>query len=337
MLKNLAFLVSTASFYREHDCCQFRQQGRFFQKGQIVNTPSIGLVGLTADENNKRVKVLRAEVFSSLKQVETCLNECVAASCDAKRILATSTARFTSRVIGQDLEPVRQFALPSGVVIREEARIETSFGLDVVYVGGNAAERLDRASLAAEKEISIAAAFPASPTPEPERVVFERLHNPVSAEDAAQLVEMYRLCFTSYLVSLDEVLVQTAAANSIFIVARDEAGRIIASAIGESLRVGPVTLLEVSEEAAHPILRVRGAASGCARRVIAEGKHILPSPVVAFWEARMWRNILGMGPRVGLTEFAGVLHQHCRIASPAERTSLPNKGEFGSLAVFYSR
>lgn len=299
------------------------------------NTPSIGSVGLTADEINKRVKVLCAEVFSSEEQAKVCLTEIVAKGCDAKKLLSHSSARFTARVIGRNLGPIEQFAL-GGILAKEEGRIRTSFGLDVVYVGGNGFDRLDLTSFNAEKRLSAAAASPATPPPEPEEVVFERLQHPVSDEDVEQLVEMYKLCFTSYLVQLDETLVQTAAANSIFFVARNQDGKIIASAIGESLRVGPITLLEVSEEAAHPILRVRGAASGCARRVIAEGKRTLTPPVVAFWEARMWRNILGMGPRVGLTEYAGVLHQHCRIASPAEFTSLSNKGEFGSLAVFYA-
>lgn len=299
------------------------------------NTPSIGSVGLTADEINKRVKVLCAEVFHSDKQAKSCLTEIVASNRDAGKLLSHSSARFTARVIGKNLGPIEQFSL-GGILAKEEGRIRTSFGLDVVYVGGNGFDRLDPTSFSDEKKLSAAAASPATPPPEPQEVAFERLHHPVSAEDVAQLVEMYKLCFTSYLVQLDEILVQTAAAGSIFFVARNQDEKIIASAIGESLRVGPITLLEVSEEAAHPILRVRGAASGCARRVIVEGKRTLTSPVVAFWEARMWRNILGMGPRVGLTEYAGVLHQHCRIASPAEFTSLSNKGEFGSLAVFYA-
>ncbi|MDO8492612.1 MAG: hypothetical protein Q7S34_03175 [bacterium] len=299
------------------------------------NTPSIGSIGLTVDEINKRVKVLCTEVFCSDEQAKSCLTKIVAKNCDAKKLLSHSSARFTARVIGQNLGPIEQFSL-GGIFAREEGRIRTSVGLDVVYVGGNGFDRLDLTSFAAEKKLSAAAAFPATPPPEPGEVVFERLRHPVSAEDVAQLIEMYKLCFTSYLVQLDETLVQTAAASSIFFVARNQNGKIIASAIGECLRVGPLTLLEVSEEAAHPVLRVRGAASGCARRVIAEGKRTLTPPIVAFWEARMWRNILGMGPRVGLTEYAGVLHQHCRIASPEELTTLPNKGEFGSLAVFYS-
>lgn len=310
-------------------------KGSLKRRQGVNSTPSIGSVGLTADETNRRVKVLCSEVFSSVEQTKTCLIEIVAGDCNGKKLLTRSSARFTSRVIGRNLGQIEEFSLGE-ILVREEGRIRTSIGLDVVYVGGNGFDRLDLTSFNAEKKLSAASAFPATPLPEPEEVAFERLYHPVSAEDVARLVEMYKLCFTSYLVRLDEAFVQTAAAGSIFFVARNHDGKIIASAIGESLRVGPLSLLEVSEEAAHPILRVRGAASGCARRVIEEGKRILTPPVVAFWEARMWRNILGMGPRVGLTEFAGVLHQHCRIASPAEFTSLSNKGEFGSLAVFYA-
>lgn len=309
-------------------------EGSFKRRQTMNNTPSIGSVGLTVDEINNRVKVLSEEVFSSDKQVKSFLTEIVINNFDARKILSHSSARFTARVIGSNLGHIDQFFL-CGILVKEEGRIRTSFGLDVVYVGGNGFDRLDLFSFNAEKKLSTEAAFPATPPPEPKEILFERLQHTVSDEDIAQLVEMYKLCFTSYLVQLDKTLVQTAAASSIFFVARNQSCKIIASAVGESLRVGPITLLEISEVAAHPILRFRGAASGCVRRVTTEGKNSLSAPVVAFWEARMWRNILGMGPRIGLTEYAGVLHQHCRIASTADLTSLSNKGEFGSLAVFY--
>jgi len=301
------------------------------------STPSIGSIGVAVDEINGRVKVLRAEVFSSVEQVRARLTEGVAVNRDAKKLLLLSTTRFTARVIAKKLGPIGPLTLPGGIVVQEEARIRTSVGLDVVYVGGNANGRMDAAGLITEKKLSIGATRWHSEIAlaDLSGVSFERVTHPVSVDDVNQLVAMYQLCFTSYLVPLDEALVQGAAAHSIFFVARDERGRIIASAIGESLRVGPLTLLEVSEEAAHPQLRVKGAASGCARRVIEEGKKLLEPPVVAFWEARMWRNILGMGQQVGLTQFGGVLHQHCRIASPPEFTSLPQTA-YGSLAVFYA-
>ncbi|MBI2888681.1 MAG: hypothetical protein HYY10_02030 [Candidatus Liptonbacteria bacterium] len=305
-----------------------------------MNTPSIGSVGLTVDAGNKRVKVLRTEVFTSIEEAKAALIEGVAGSCDAKRLLSGKTARFTARVIGSNLGTITPFPLPGGIAVQEEARIRTASGLDVVYVGGNARERLNAQGLAEEQQLSAEATRwhpqSAAAFTHPEEATFERLTSSVSDADVAELVAMYHLCFTSYLVPLDEALVRGAAANSIFFVARNGDGRIIASAIGESLRVGPLTLLEVSEEAAHPKLRIRGAASGCARMVIAEGRQSLEPPVVAFWEARMWRNILGMGQAVGLTKLGGVLHQHCTIASPPEFTSLSNKGEFGSLAVFYA-
>jgi hypothetical protein len=300
------------------------------------SAPSIGSVGLTVDVSNNRVKVLCPEVLRSEIQVETCLNDMVWESPDAKELLSSPTARFTARVIGNKGIPIPQFKLPGDIIVGEEARIHVGI-LDVVYMGGNAHGRLDRLGLVAERQLAMEATHwdPAMGTADHKGATFERLTYPMARTDVDQLIKMYHLCFTSYLVPLDEALVQGAAANSIFFVARNKDRRIIASAIGESLRVGPLTFLEISEEAAHPELRIRGAASECVRMVIVEGKKSLELPVVAFHEARMWRNVLGMGQKVGLTQFGGVLHQHCTIASSKELTSIPQTS-YGSLAVFYA-
>lgn len=303
-----------------------------------TTTPSIGSIGLTVDGNNQRVKILHNKVFSSADEVKACLTEDIAGIPDARKLLASPTSRFTARVIGKGVLPLGSFSLTDGFRVTEEARIRTSSGLDIIYVGGNAKGRVNEAGLATERKLALENIFRRERIllpPDISGVSFERLTYPVSKTDAGQLIDMYRLCFTSYLVPLDEALVQGAAKGSIFFIARDGEGRIIASAIGESLRVGPVTLFEISEEASHPKLRVRGAASGCARKVIEEGKRVLETPIVPFWEARMWRNILGMGQMVGLTEYVGILHQHCKISSPPEFTSLPQT-EFGSLAVFHA-
>lgn len=298
------------------------------------STPSIGTLGLTVDQTNCRVKILREKVMTSAQEIHACLREDVARDKGASTLLSLSNTRFTARVFGQRISFVKPFSLANGIAVSEEARIRTSFGLDIIYLGGNGSGRLDSDLLVAERQLALAATAP-HPSVGEFDAVFERLTDP-SPRDVTELLEMYRLCFTQYLVSIDEALVRGAAENSIFYVARNDQGRIVASSIGESLRVGPLTLLEVSEEAAHPVFRVKGAASGCARRVIEEGKRTLNPPVVAFWEARMWRNILGMSQQVGLTEFGGILHQHCKIASPPEVTSLSNSGDFGSLAVFYA-
>ena len=301
------------------------------------STPSIGSVGVTVDEKSLRVKVLHEDVFFEEEAIRQALSHDVGKSIPAWAILQHPEGRFTARVIGQRLASLTPFRLSSGIEVREEARIRTSAGLDIVYVGGSGEGRTHADNLRNERDLA-QAAFLQRPVPLPEvrGVTFERLSTQLSKKDITGLLEMYRLCFTSYLVDLDESLVQGAAANSLFFVARNRDGTIIASAIGESLRVGPLTLLEVSEEASHPELRVKGAASMCAKMVIEEGKRCLRAPVVPFWEARMWKNIIGMGPRVGLTEYGGILHQHCLISSPPEFTTIPQT-KYGSLAVFYAR
>ncbi len=307
---------------------------------KISATPSIGTIGITVDRVNKRVKILSGQIFEQQEDTEDFIIDILVKNDEARELLAEAGSRFTARVLvptGMMIEPFNYFFRMTGTII-EEARIRTCVGLDIVYLGHNipGGNRLRPEQLQLEYQLSLNASRNVQTVPEPSDVSFSRLCSPLSQRDVAQLLEMYRLSFTDYLVPFNKALVQNAAREAIFFVARNKTGRIIASAIGESLRVGPLTLLEISEVATHPNHRVRGAASGCVRRVIQMGRSSLQAPVVAFWEARMWRNILGLGPVVGLTEFGGILHQHCKIGSPKEFTSIDQTG-YGSLAVFYGR
>lgn len=301
----------------------------------MSSTPSIGSIGLSVDRVNSRVKVLLPDVCRRATEAKYRLMDVLAHHPLARELLSRQDARFTGRVLGVDIPTIEAFTLTRGLVVSEEARIRTASGVDIIYIGGNRPGRWDIPQLQAECRLAHQSLSVRELIERPRKAVFEELKSP-SPRDVADLVEMYKLCFTSYLVPLDEALVENAATNAIFFVARDGSGRIVASAIGESLRLGPLTLLEISEVAAHPERRVRGAALECVRQVAKRGKDLLPEPVVTFWEARMWRNILGMGPLAGLTQLAGILHQHCRIASPPELTTLSNPGEFGSLAVYYA-
>lgn len=329
MLKNLTIYNHMLIFFIRLPIVLCIKKGK-----EMGNSPSIGDIGLNVDRKNSRVKIICEEVFSSIEQVIETLIAIISNNREAIDLIGMPNSRITCRAILSPKEETRPFKIGS-LEVREEARI-SSQERDIVYFGGNGTQRFDPLLFKKEDNLSRAVTESFIDVPCPENVVFERLEFPILERDINSLIEMYSLCFTSYLVFLNEGFFQNAAKNSIFIVARNERKEIIASAVGESLRVGPITLLEVSEEAAHPILRIRGAATSCAARVILEGKRILEPPVIPFWEARMWRNILGMGPRVGLTKYAGILHQHCKIASPADLTTLPNKGGFGSLAVFYA-
>ena len=296
--------------------------------------PSIGNIGIKIDNVNKRVKILCPNEFRTVIDIKNFLKSTIYKNTEAVELLKKFDTRFTSRIFGKEIGFIDEFEIQDGLFVSEEARIKTSVGLDIIYIGGNRKNRLDLEQLKKEQALSLASSQCTAIVPEPADVTFEELTYPLSKSDVAQLLEMYSLCFTDYLVPLDQELIQSAAKSSIFIVARNEKKRIIASAIGESLRVGTLTLLEISEVAAHPTLRIKGAASGCARRVINIGKAKLDSPVIAFWEARMWRNVLGIAPLVGLTHLGGILHQHCRISAPAQFTSV-KQTMYGSLAVFY--
>jgi len=300
-------------------------------------SPSIGTPGTVVDHVNRRVKGLHASIMSSVEEVVTSLAESILVDQDAIKLLSSMNVRFTARVIGKNLGQIRSFKLPGGINVTEEARIPAFNDLDIIYLGGNSRGRVNILNLENERNLSSAAMQwnPSDVFIEPEGVTFERLSGHVSARDVARLIEIYQLCFIKYLVALNEALIQSAARNSILIVARDKNGEIIASTIGESLQYGPMTLLEISEQVAHPNYRIKGAATGCARRVIEEGRRTLPGPVIPFWEARMWRNVLGMSKPIGLTEYGGILHQHCLISSPPEFTSI-DQTKYGSLAVFYA-
>jgi hypothetical protein len=299
----------------------------------VSATPSIGCIGMTVDRINDRIKILCPDQFDSVANIEQYLKNTLVSNPVAVDLLDGLSARFTSRVFCKDVECIAPFELHKGLVVAEEARIKTALGIDIVYVGGNRPNRFILGQLAEEYKLSSDSSQCKAIVPEPD-VSFEQLDYPLSQKDVWQLLDMYHQCFTDYLVSFDETLVQNAARGAIFIVARNDKKQIIASAIGESLRVGKVTLLEVSEVATHPLYRIKGAASGCVRRVIQKGRATLAFPVVPFWEARMWRNILGIGPLVGLDHLGGVLHQHCKIASPENFTTIQQSAH-GSLAVFY--
>ena len=305
-------------------------------KKQILSpaTPSIGSIGTKIDTINNRIKILSSKEFDNAISIKEYLINKVKNNSLAQELLRSDTVRFTSRVFGRGIKKMEEFEVCEGITVSEEARIKTSTGLDIIYIGGNQKNRIEPEQLKKERELSLNSSHCTESVPEPQEVSFNQLTYPLKKSDVEQLLEMYHLCFTDYLVEIDEELVQSAARDAIFIVARNENKRIIASAIGESLRVGPLTLLEISEVAAHPTLRIKGAASGCVRRVINTGYISLMSPVVPFWEARMWRNILGIGPSVGLPFLGGVLHQHCKIASTEQFTSVPQT-PYGSLAVFY--
>lgn len=300
------------------------------------SSPSIGRIGLTVDPVNRRTKILDDTIFSSFNDAVVALEAIIAASQKATKLLHAPKVRFTARVIGRNLGSFGTFTLPGGLIAHEEGRFYTSSGHDLIYLGANSPDRMDLNMLENERNLASAAMqWNPSSLLEPKGVTYKRLTYPVSDEHVRQLVRIYKTCFPTYLVPLNAALIQSAAQNSILIVAFNQDGQIIASTIGESLQVGPLTLLEVSEQVICPILRIKGAASGCARRVIEEARRTLPGPVVAFWEARMWRNVLGMSKAIGLTEFGGILHQHCIISSSPEFTSIPQT-EFGSLAIFYS-
>lgn len=297
------------------------------------STPSIGNLGLTVDYLNNRVKILSGEVFQLVSSIREYLMSIISKNIEALELLSKENTRFTARIIGKGIGEIIPIKLNEGLIIYEEARIKTSFGLDIIYLGFNGRSRFNSLQLKQEIQLSKEASCCIASISEPSNVIFERLFSPTE-KDVEQLLEMYRLCFTDYLVPFDRNLVVNAAKGAIFFIARNENGRIISSAIGESLRVGPLTFLEISEVAAHPLYRIKGAASGCARRVVSMGRETLYPPVVVFWEARMWRNVLGISNIVGLNNLGGILHQHCRIASPKEFTSI-EQTIYGSLAVFY--
>ncbi len=300
----------------------------------VVISPSIGGLGICVDYVNNRVKALFDQIFTSTGCIQDCLCDNIGADNEAVALLTNQMARFTARVITpKDLVPtISPFAITSGLIVHEEARI-TSRDYELIYIGGNQQQRFDQFEFDQERRLA-AACTSRQPSQHNTVADFQRIRT-VTDRDVAQLLEIYHACFRSYLVPLDEQLIRMAAANSIFWVARNQEGRIVASAIGESLRLGPLTLLEISEVAAHPAYRVRGAATGCVKRVVDEGKSTLTQPVVAFMEARMWENILGMSQSVGLNSLAGILHQHCVISTPSAFNSIRQEA-FGSLAVCYS-
>lgn len=300
-----------------------------------ITSPSIGTLGITVDRTNNRVKFLSDEVLPDSEAIVHHLYNNTRNNPDAVALLNDPFARFTSRVIvkANTVTRLNPFPLANGLVVHKEAII-SSGSYDIIYIGGNRPKRFDHIELQQEKDLAAKYTKLEKKRIEENGATFHRLTE-VSKKDTNELLQMYGLCFNSYLVPLNEELMQNAAQNSIFYVARNADGTIIASAIGESLRLGPLTLVEISEVAAHPELRIRSAASACVKRVVDESKRTLFGPVVTFMEARMWENILGLSQTVGFDALAGILHQHCLISSFPKFTSIPQT-QYGSLAICYS-
>jgi hypothetical protein len=300
-----------------------------------ITSPNIGCLGITADFTNNRVKGLFDDMFFSAKEIEKYLFSHIHYNNEAMILLQQPNARFTARFITpKGLVGATRIVLPGGIEVSEEARITTN-QFDIIYLGGNGPERFDSVEYSQEWKLAMKCMQPHHQSKTEVNASFHRLNSSISAQDIKELLDIYHSCFRSYLVPLDDDFIKTAAETSIFWVARNSEGTIVASAIGESLKLEPITLFEISEVAAHPDLRIRSAASGCVKRVVEEGKKTLPGHVVAFMEARMWQNILGMSQTVGLSCFAGILHQHCCISSQERYTSIPQT-PYGSLAVCYS-
>ncbi len=301
-----------------------------------VTSPSIGILGITVDpRTNFRVKALFNNVLTSVLEIQQFLCDEITSNNEAMNLLRHPMSRFTCRVVvpKDQVGRINSFVLPCGLTIGEEARIITESS-HIVYVGGNGHKRFDGAELEQEWLLATEYTRAHNRTIDHTEATFQQLTS-ATEQDIADLLEMYRLCFDSYLVPLNENFIRAATQNTIFWVARNENGKIVASAAGESLCLGHFTLFEISEVAAHPQFSIRGAASQCVKQVIKQGKTTLPGNVVAFMEARMWRNILGMAYNVGLGNFAGILHQHCLISSPAQFNSI-HQTKYGSLAVCYS-
>lgn len=297
-------------------------------------SPSIGKLGVNVDHDNNRVKVLPGNILSCKRDIISCLQDNISSNTDAVALLAKEDARFTARVLtlNSQIGIIPPFEISPKLLVSEEARI-TIGAYDLIYIGGNMPGRFDEKLLAIEwefaKKETSSPQIPVGEVP----ATFHRLRE-LTKKDIRELLDMFQHCYTSYLVQLNEYLLKNAARNSIFMVARDSKGRIVACAIGESLRVGPITLFEISEGAAHPNYRVRGAASECIKLVLAEGKRTLPHPIFAYIEARLWKNILGISQGIGFDHFAGILHQHCIISTPTIFNSIPQT-KYGSLAVCY--
>lgn len=299
-----------------------------------ANSPSIGKPGVNVDYDNNRVKVLPENILHSKRDIISCLHDNLSSNTDARAVLTTNDARFTARVLTprNQIDKISSFNVTSNLLVSEEARISIG-AYDLIYVGGNTPGRFDKKLLALERETTLELVNSVQRPVSSVNATFHRLRE-LTDKDIRELTEMFELCYTSYLVQLNDFLLRNAARNSIFMVARNSEGRIITCAIGESLRLGPITLFEISEGASHPIYRVKGAATECIKQVLAEGKRTLAPQVFAFIEARIWKNITGISKTLGYTEYAGILHQHCVISTPSIFNSI-RQTKYGSLAVCY--
>lgn len=304
--------------------------------------PSIGAIGsLAKDTANLRIKGFLEPVFQDVDAARERVEEMLGAQFPEvwtggavrDHIWRTSVRAL----IAQELPAV---ASPhdSGHTLRLEATLAVGVkGIgSIAYFGANGGERLPSALELRQESEHLQAmhrrysqtAGPVDDVTVPRDAFVERLRF-ADDGDVEQLLDIYRRCFSAYLVDFTPQIIAASIASNIYIVARDICGRIVASAVGEIADVGDLRIMEISEIASHPQLRVPGAATACTRTVAAAARR--EGVDVVFSEARTnWDAIICVEYAAGL-RVRGYMPRHCRIASPL--TSIPQATEYGNLHV----
>ncbi len=285
-------------------------------------------VGVTIDEQNRRVDIRLPAICGDPADVACRVHGLLSFNKKARMFLRRDGTRLSVMMLVPAGNRVDRF-VNDGMMVEEEARIANVHGLDVVYLGGNNVNRLDRCKYVRHlRKVNKSICF-VRPVPKPFNVTYEQLQNPIADDDLELLREIYQMRSGCCPDVLTNESFHSLASRSILVVARNERDEIIASAVGELWSFGRLTLLKVSEVFSNPEKRVKGAATFCGIKVVEIGRIVVRSNLIAYTESAVYNNLLAVATNVGLNTLAGILPQH-NIAQSK------NKEGYESVAVLYT-
>ena len=157
----------------------------------------------------------------------------------------------------------------------------------------------------------------------------------VSDGDVSDIVDLYRVCYSSYMVEFNERTIREMIRDNVFVVVRNDRGQIICVGQAEQVKIdtgggGVWTLVEVSENATLPDYRSMGL-SQHARLVMIEA--VRGPRTIIYVESRLnHAGVIGANLKIGMRP-AGRLDHHTFMDSMASEVA--QEGSYNTLLVMH--
>lgn len=298
------------------------------------SAPSIGSIGsIVFDGRNDRSKGLLTEIVDGPARLHRLL-------AGTMREHSHGTRINVRLLLGHDVEPAVQGINWHGFPLSLEVHIPVNGHPTVgalAYYGANNVRRLPSDETRHEERALLMRVIERPIGLLPDVRVDLLSPDRVTPREVAELVDIYRTSYTSYLTDFTDANVRAMIANNTVLVVHDDDGRIASVCVAESVTLdlpgGPLRLVEISDAATRRDCRDRGYYSAAKHHCI-EHLRSLPGPTVITTEARaISGRVLRSNIRLGLA-YAGFEPQHCVISSSNDE-DVAQDTRYGDLVVFY--